>query len=405
MSDAAQPLPRGYEGVALVCPVTVPYVRQSDHGAAWFIGKALASLIDAAGISTSDIDGFAASSFTLAPDTSVGLCEHYGLSPRWLEWLPTGGASGVMALRRAARAVQAGDARVVACIAGDTAVPGSFRDLLFSFSSFSTDAVVPYGALGPNGVFAMIMRQYMQATGATRQDFARMCVMQRRNGALNPLALLRKPITPQDYMEARPIAEPVHLLDCVMPCAGADGFLVMSVDHAQALGLPWVEVMGATERHNAWPADQIIDRTGAAMDAPLLFAQAGVTPDDLDFVQTYDDYPVISFMQFEDLGLCPRGQAARFVDETDMTLDGSAGASAGKRHLPHNSSGGQLAMGQAGAAGGYLGLVEAMRQLTRTPLGPQIAGARIGLVSGYGMVNNDRGLCSAAAILRRGERP
>src|SRR3546814_1478755 len=66
------------------------------------------------------VDGMCVSSFTLAPDTAVGLTQHLGMSPRWLDHIPMGGASGVIGLRRAARAVQCGDASVVACIAGDT---------------------------------------------------------------------------------------------------------------------------------------------------------------------------------------------------------------------------------------------------------------------------------------------
>ena len=108
-------------------------------------------------------------------------------------------------------------------------------------------------------------------------------------------------------------------------------------------------------------------------------------------VQTYDDYPVISMMQFEDLGFCNKGEGPDFVRGNSFTLDGS---------VPHNTGGGQLSMGQAGAAGGYLGLVEAMRQLTGQAEGRAVSHARHALVSGFGMINFDRGLCSAAAVLR-----
>ena len=129
---------RSYEGVALCCPVTEPYVRRSEHGAAWFLARTLQRLLDASGMAKPDIDGLCVSSFTLHPDTAVAFTQYVGLSPRMLEWLPMGGACGVIALRRAARAVQAGDAEVVACIAGDTANDTSFRDLLATFSTFRT---------------------------------------------------------------------------------------------------------------------------------------------------------------------------------------------------------------------------------------------------------------------------
>jgi acetyl-CoA acetyltransferase len=386
-------MPRGYGGIAVCCPVTEPYVRRSEHGAAWFLAQALRRLIAAAGIAKSDIDGLCVSSFTLAPDTAVGFTQQASVSPRFLEFLPMGGACGVIALRRAARAVQDGDAEIVACIAGDTANETSFRDLLANFSSFSRDAVYPYGAGGPNASFALIADAYMRATGAAREDFGKLAVSQRANAQRNPLALLRDDLTMARYLAARPIAEPLHLFDCVMPCAGADGFLVMAEDRARALGLPFVRVLGAIERHNAFPDDPVQLRGGWAMDRDALWSQSGIGPSDVQLVQTYDDYPVISMLQFEGLGFCRQGEAPDFVRRHDFTIEGS---------FPHNTGGGQLSMGQAGAAGGYLGLVEAMRQLLDQAEGRQVANARHALVSGFGMINYDRGLCSAAAVLARG---
>jgi acetyl-CoA acetyltransferase len=190
-------------------------------------------------------------------------------------------------------------------------------------------------------------------------------------------------------MAARPIADPIHLFDCVMPCAGAEAFLVCREDTVQSLGVKGVRVLATIERHNAFPDDAIQFRGGWAIDQNELWEMAGVGPDDVNFVQTYDDYPVISMMQFEDLGFCAKGEAADFVRAHSFDHDGT---------FPHNTSGGQLSVGQAGAAGGYLGLVEAIRQLTGTALGAQVKDAKIGLVSGFGMINYDRGLASGAAI-------
>lgn len=385
--------PAAYQAVALAVPVTIGYERTSGHGAAYFAGSALKALIDQAGLRKEDIDGLTMSSFSLKPDTVAGMTAYFGLSPRWIEEIPFGGASGVMALRRAARAVQMGDAEIVACIGADTNQPGAFRNLLADFSGFSKDAVYPYGAAGPNAVFSMITRNYMETYGATREDFGRMAVAQRTNALSNPYALMKKPLTLEDYMAARAVADPIHLFDCVMPCAGAEAFLVMSVERAKALGLPYAIIKGAVERHNAYPADPVSTRGGWAVEAESLYRMAGVGPADIDFLETYDDYPVISLMQMEDLGFCKKGEGPEFVRKTPLTVTGGG--------LPHNTSGGQLSAGQAGAAGGFLGLVEAIRQLTGQVKGDAVPKARLGLVSGYGMVIYDRCLCSAAAILGR----
>src|SRR6186713_1308068 len=176
-----RPARKGYDGVAVAVPVTVPYARYSTHGAHWFIGRVLAELVRESGIDKDDIDGLCVASFTLAPDSAVGLTQHLGLSPRWLDHVPMGGASGIVSLRRAARAVQAGDAEIVACIAGDTNHVDSFRLTLANFSQFARDAVYPYGAGGPNASFAFLTAHYMAAHGATRDDFGKLCVAQRSN--------------------------------------------------------------------------------------------------------------------------------------------------------------------------------------------------------------------------------
>jgi acetyl-CoA acetyltransferase len=383
---------RGYEGVAVCAPISVRYRRYSVNSAHWWIGRALHALAQRAGLKPLDLDGLSVSSFTLAPDTAVGLTQHLGLAPRWLDHVPMGGASGGVALRRAARAVQAGDADFVACVAADTNHVDSFRKTLSSFSRFAQDAVYPYGSGGPNASFALITRHYMNRTGATREDFGRICVAQRSNAQRYDGALMRKPLTLDDYLNARAISDPIHLFDCVMPCAGAEAFLVCREEDARALNLPFARVLSTIERHNAYQDDPIQYRGGWALDRDDFWSMAGVGPDAVDFLQTYDDYPVIIMMQIEDLGFCAKGEAPAFVRSHTLTTTGD---------FPHNTSGGQLSVGQAGAGGGYLGLVEAVRQLTDEAGETTVPNARIGLVSGFGMINYDRGLASSAVLLAR----
>jgi acetyl-CoA acetyltransferase len=386
---------KSYEGVAVAVPVTVPYRRYSINSAHWWIGRAVHDLVTRAGLRLSDIDGLSLSSFTVGPDTAIGLTQHLGLSPRWLDHVPLGGASGVVALRRAARAVQCGDADFIVCVAADTNHVDSFRNMLTTFSRFAQDAVYPYGSGGPNAGFALITRHYMNSYGATREDFGKICVAQRANALHFPYALMKKPLSLEEYLSARAISDPIHLYDCVMPCAGAEAFLVCREDAAQSLHLPAVRILGTIERHNAFPDDPIQFRGGWAMDIEELYAMGGITPSDVDFLQTYDDYPVICMMQIEDLGFCRKGEGAEFIRAHTMTADGS---------FPHNVSGGQLSVGQAGAAGGYLGLIEALRQLTGATLGAKVPEARIGLVSGFGMITYDRGLASGAVLLAGADR-
>ena len=437
---ATRPPRQSYDGVVIAAPVTIPYARYSVRSAHWWLARALSEVLRTTGIAKDQLDGLAVSSFTLAPDSAIGLTQQLGLAPRWLDHIPLGGASGVVALRRAARAVQAGDARYVACIAGDTNHTDSFRLTLANFSQFARDAVYPYGAGGPNASFALLTQYTMRTQGVTREDFGKLCVAQRANALRSEHALFSKPLTLDDYLNSRPIAEPLGLFDCVMPCAGADAFMVLREDDARALGIPFAHIKGTIERHNAFAHDPVQYRAGWALDADDLYAQAGVTPADIDSLQAYDDYPVITLMQIEDLGFCRKGEGADFIRANTFTHDGS---------LPLNTSGGQLSAGQAGAAGGFLGMVEALRQLTGQASGRQVRrramksttalapenrshqgsqpinepktaptnalgdaaqhnsqhtaqdDAQHVLVSGFGMINYDRGLGSGAAILSR----
>lgn len=378
------------DDVVLAVPVTTAYTRYSTEPADWYVAQCLRELLVRARLSKDSVDGLAVSSFTLPPDPVASLSRSLGLSLRWLESVPFGGASGVIALRRAARAVQAGDAEVIACIGADANPRGGFAGLASRFSWAAIDAIHPYGAAGPGMPFAHLTRRYMEATGATRADFGRLCVSQRQNASAVPHALLGTAITLDDYLHARPIAEPLHKLDLVMPCAGAEGFLVMSRGRARRLGLAHARLRAVVERHNAYADDDAILRGGWVLEQARLYRQAGATPQDIDVLATYDDYPAVVFLQLEGLGFCQPGTAAAFIQAHDLGFRGD---------FPHNTSGGQLGCGQAGAAGGYLGLVEVLRQVTGQAGANQVPGARLGLASGYGMAVYDRCLATGAAII------
>jgi acetyl-CoA acetyltransferase len=133
-------------------------------------------------------------------------------------------------------------------------------------------------------------------------------------------------------------------------------------------------------------------RTGLANIAPELWSAANVGPGDIDLACVYDDYPVMVLVQLADLGFLPDGDFQRFLE---VDLDES--------HWPLNTSGGQLSAGQAGAAGGMHGLVEAVTQLTGAGGARQVPAARLALVTGYGMVLYRYGSCAAAVVLEAPE--
>ena len=383
--------PRKYDGVAVAVPVTTDRPRTTRRPTPWFFGRLLSDLLRQSGLQKRDIDGLTIASYTLAPDNAASLAEYFELEPRFIMDLPYGGAVGVMALSRAARAIQAGDADVVACMSADVAPIGF--GIGSNFSSFARDHIYPYGAGGMNSVFALITSNYMRENGATVEDFGHLCIAQRANGIAHTQSMFKKPLSMEEYLSARLISDPLRLYDCVPRCCAGEAFLVMSEDRARSLNLPYATIGGVVERTNAFHTDPVMSRVGIAGDCESLYAQAGIEPKDIGFVQAYDDYPVIVMMQLEALGFCKRGEAVKLVREKRLTTDGD---------LPLNTSGGMLSLGQPGAAGGMLGMNEALRQLTGKPLGARVPDAQTGIVSCFGTVNYDRGVCASAAILQTG---
>ena len=121
--------------------------------------------------------------------------------------------------------------------------------MLTTFSRFSQDAAYPYGSGGPNGSFSLMTSHYMNTYGIRREDFGKLCVAQRDNALKFPHALMKKPLTLDEYMNARLIADPIVLYDCVMPCAGGEAFLVMREVDARAHDLPYAYILSSIERH------------------------------------------------------------------------------------------------------------------------------------------------------------
>ena len=195
-------------------------------------------------------------------------------------------------------------------------------------------------------------------------------------------------MTIDDYLNARIIADPIRLYDCVLPCAGAEAIVVTMLDRAPPG--KGVKILSGFERHNHPPMEIAPLRGGWETFAGKLYSQAGYGPADMDFVQAYDDYPIMVAIQLEDLGFCKKGEVGSFLAGHSLFFDGS---------FPLNTGGGQLSCGQAGIAGGLLGVTEAVRQLRREGRERQVAKARRGLVAGYGMVGYGHGLSASSIIL------
>jgi acetyl-CoA acetyltransferase len=366
------------------------YEKKTDRTLIALLADAARSALQSSGLEKQSIDGLSVCSFVLPPDNAVTLAEQFGLTIDWGYFGTAGGGGPVAAVLNAIRAVQAGHASTVLCLAGDNYdIAGHFA-LMDQFNSALSNYGTPNGFGGANGLFGIVQRKHMETYGTQRSQLGRISVGQRRSAQRNPNALLRGPLTLEDYLGARMIADPIGLYDCVLPCTGAEAVIVTSLDRVPREKR--TRVLSGFERHNH-PAGEIAPLSGGwATFRDRLFADAGREHADLDFVQAYDDYPIMVAIQLEDLGFCEKGKVGEFLSRNDFAFDGS---------FPLNTNGGQLSCGQSGAGGGMIGLTEAVRQLRGEAGEFQVKDARCGLVSGYGMVGYGHGLSSSAAILEK----
>ena len=365
-----------------------PYSRHPPPGTTTpqVLAQAARQALGNAGLEAEQIDGLAVASFTLKPDHAIDLAWRLGLNLRWLMEDTNGGASGINMLQHAIRAVEANDARAVLVLAGDHFTRERFGDLVDHYNRATEEYLAPLSFGGPNALFAMLTQRHAGAHGLERADYGAVAVAQRRWASGNPGAVYRAPLTIEDYLAAPAVAEPLGVYDCVPVVTGADAVVVC--DPALAQGAVTVRALRLSFNRDDQDGDGL--RTGLADLATPLWEEAGTGPDEVDVTMVYDDYPAMALIQLADLGYAPGGDVRALIHDRIAP-----------QRLAVNTSGGQLSAGQAGAAGGLHGLVEAVRQLRGEAGERQVAEARRALVAGYGMVCYRYGACAGAAVLER----
>ncbi|HXX85403.1 MAG TPA: thiolase family protein [Casimicrobiaceae bacterium] len=333
-----------------------------------------------AGLKVSDIDGLlTAYSFT-EPYTMLGssLCEYMGLQPSLCASMVAGGASPGIMLRHAAQAIAMGLANTVLVCAGENRATGLGRDAAVAMLTQvgHPQFEQPYGGSIP-GYYAMVARRYMHAYGTTRKQLAAVAVNTRAHAVLHPNAQMRTPITVEEVLSSKPIADPLRMLDCclVSDCAGA--FIVTSAERARDLRHKPAYLLGIGEKHTHehLMCAPSLTHFGAAQSGRIAFDMAGVGPADIDFAELYDCFTIVPIVELEELGFAERGDGGAFFEAGHARIGGK---------LPINTHGGMLSHAHAGAAGGLFGIVEAVRQLRGGEGERQVHGAELALVHNEG---------------------
>lgn len=331
-------------------PLT-PDLTELDHHL-----LAIRNALDDAGLKLPDVDGLLTASG--GPLSPMGLSEYLGIRPRYVDGTSVGGSSFVYHAARAALAVGSGLCEVAVVAMGQLGRSGGSRGYRFrgrgggrGFGSFFWDSTA---GLPLVGAYAMAAQRHMHEFGTTSEDLAQIAVATRFHASMNPKAQYQDPITVDDVLNSRWIAEPLHLLDCCVVSDGGGAYVVTTAERAKDLPKPAARMLGYGERIGHAGIGQMPDftRTAAEDSGALAFDMAGLKPGDIDCAQLYDSFTITVLLELEDLGFAPKGEGGRFVQE-HLKIGGP---------LPINTDGGGLSACHPGMRGMFL-VIEGLRQI------------------------------------------
>jgi acetyl-CoA acetyltransferase len=364
-------------GVGLSDYPVAPHLSTAQHHA-----QAMQRALADCGLPKRAIDGYCSAGMGGVGAEAVALAEYLGIDHRYLDSTMTGGSSFEFHVQHAAAALRQGLCETVLVTYGSNFLSARGRTLGTGGFGAPGGRVrgsdmyqAPYG-LSLVGAYAMVARRHMHEFGTKPEHLAEIAVGVREFAGLNPEAMYRDPITVSDVLASRLVADPLHKLDCCVVSDGGGAFIMTTAERARDLKQPAVAVLGAAGGQTHWNISQMPDftRSAAAKNAPETFAQAGLTPADVDVIQFYDSFTITVLTLLEDCGFCPKGEGGPFVAEGHLRRGGK---------LPLNTDGGGLSSCHSGMRGIFL-IIEAVRQLRGQAGAAQVPGAEVALCTGSG---------------------
>jgi acetyl-CoA acetyltransferase len=345
--------------------------------------------LDDAGLRKEQIDGLVSEPGTSEMGWSLDylrLGQALGINPRYTGSMMLGGATGAALVQSAAMAVNSGLANYVACCFGDAQRSAPVRSTDKAVGNSGEDFGV-WGMFGAASWSAVTASRHMALYGTKSEQLGEVAVAMRKHASLNPMAIMREPITVADHQASRFIIDPLRLLDCCLVNDGGVCLIVTTVERARDLAKPVVKIGGMgqgfttqiLERDDWWYGPHQKDAVQQA------YAMAGVGPGDIDVAQLYDNFTISVILWLEHAGFCGVGEGGSFVEGGRIQLGGQ---------LPVNTHGGHLS---AGHPEGWWTIAEGVQQL-RGECGPrQVPDADVALVACRGMLLN----CASALVLTK----
>jgi len=352
--------------------------RTTQEIAAQATERALAD----AGLRPADIDGLMYTPYVADQFDAAAFHAHFGTAhPLWVSQNGGGMVWAGSAPYDAALAIRSGEATYVLntfAVAWATqrqqmvGGPGQVH----ADDLYKQNLEVPFGWFPQPVYFATVARRHMHEFGTTVEQLGAIAVACRRHATLTPNAVMRaKPLSLGDYLRSPLIADPFRKEDCCLISDGGAAYVMTSVERARDLRRPIIAVLGVGVGTSGagvyWSQQQAFTSTPQVFAAPSAFAMADISRDAVDVLACYDPFTIVSLMQIEDMGFCPKGEGGRFVEGDTLHFD------SGK--LPYNTHGGLLSHAYVL---GVAHVVEVVRQL-RGEAAAQVDGASVGVFGGY----------------------
>jgi len=229
-------------------------------------------------------------------------------------------------------------------------------------------------------IYAAWALGHMREYGTTREDFAAVSAKTSFHGSLNPKAQFREELTVEQVLGAREISYPLTLAMCSPIGDGSAAAVIVSEKVAQRLGMNDMVKVRTSVLRSGWDIGE--NEPGVTeVVAKEAYEEAGIGPEDLDVIELHDASSPAELMYYESLGLCPKGEGARFINEGHSRLGGKT---------PVNPSGGLLRKGHPVGATGLAQIAELTDQLRGRDGKRQVSGARIALAeNGGGYIGSD----------------
>jgi acetyl-CoA C-acetyltransferase len=340
-----------------------PTRHATDIPLAQLHAEVAAGALADAGLSISDVDGyFCAGDVPGWEAPGLGpfsIVEYLGLKLRHLDTTESWGSAYINHVAHAIQAIEAGKCRVALITqAGrpraDKQTPeSSHRNQRQTAPEAQFE--LPYGPVVTN-MYGMCAMRHMHEHGTTSEQLAWIKVAASHHAQHNPNAMLPKRVSVEDVLDSPMISTPLHRLDCCVISDGGGALVVVHPEVARSLKRPLVTPTGAgfTVKHLNGGYFDIL-QSGGVQSGAEAFAQAGVTPADIQYASIYDSFTITVLIQLENLGFCAAGEGGKFVADGNL-ISGQGG-------LPVNTDGGGLCSNHPGNRGGMTKLIEAVRQL------------------------------------------